>query len=107
MSRRKDPTTIEQYRALESEADFQSWVVGTAKLRGWMVGHLRDARTQDDVTGLKGLPDLVLARGGLVILAELKSENGEIRKSQKPWLEASGNHVWRPSMRAKIEAMLL
>ncbi len=98
----KTPTTTAEYRDLMSEADWQTWVVNTARARGWLVAHLRDSRGQD----ANGLPDLVLARGGLVILAELKTEAGKVRESQKPWLEASGNHVWRPSDRAKVERIL-
>lgn len=86
----------------ESEADFQSWVVDYARLRGWLVAHARDSRRQD----LRGLPDLIMARNGLVILAEIKSMAGKVRKAQEPWLAASGSHLWRPSDRAKIEAML-
>ena len=102
MTPRALPTTTAEYRGLMSEAAWQTWIVNTARARGWLVAHLRDSRGQDAT----GMPDLVLARGGLVILAELKSETGGIRDSQKPWLAASGNHVWRPSMRTKVEAML-
>lgn len=96
------PTTIAEYRALESEADFQTWVVGTARRHHWMVAHLRDSRGQDAV----GLPDLIMARDGVVLLAEIKSMTGRVQVDQKPWLAASGNHIWRPSMRAEIEAVL-
>src|ERR1044071_2787109 len=99
---RRDPVTTADYRDLMSETDWQTWVVSTARARGWLVAHLRDSRGQD----ANGLPDLVLARGGLVILAELKTERGAIRESQRPWLAASGNHVWRPSDRARVEAVL-
>lgn len=99
---RRDPTTTAEYRALEPEAAFMSWVVDYARLRGWQVAHVRDSRGQDT----DGLPDLILARNGLVILAELKSETGDVRTKQREWLGASGNHLWRPSMRAKVQAML-
>lgn len=102
MRRRKDPTTTTEYRLHESEADFQSWVVAYARTRSWLVAHLRDSRGQDT----DGLPDLILARDGMVILAELKSETGHLRPAQVSWLLASGGNLWRPSDRAKIERML-
>jgi len=98
----KTPTTTAEFRLLESEAAFQSWVIAEAKRHGWLVAHVTDSRRQDTT----GLPDMVLARNGLVILAELKTETGGVRDEQKEWLAASGNHLWRPSMRAKISAML-
>ena len=101
--KRKDPTTTEEFRLLESEAAFQSWVVDYARAHSWLVAHVTDSRRQDTT----GLPDLVLARGGLVILAELKSETGKVRPEQEAWLAASGNHLWRPSDRQKITAMLV
>jgi hypothetical protein len=98
------PTTArEALLYAESEADFQSWVVDYARIRGWLCAHLRDSRRQDAV----GLPDLILARNGLVILAELKSMTGAVKDKQKPWLAASGNHLWRPCDRAAVEAVLL
>lgn len=100
--RRKEPTTTSQERALESEAEFQSWVISYARARSWLVAHVRDSRKQDAA----GLPDLVLCRAGLTILAELKSERGKTTPAQDMWLSASGNHLWRPSDRKKIEAML-
>ncbi len=99
---KKQPTTTAEYRAAESEADFQSWVVGYARVHGWLTAHVRDSREQN----VTGLPDLVLARAGLVILAELKAEGGKTTPAQDVWLAASGNHLWRPSMRDKIASML-
>lgn len=101
--RREATTAREALLWAETEADFQTWVVDYARRHGWLVAHLRDSRGQDAV----GLPDLIMARRGLVILAELKSMAGKVdEKKQGPWLEASGSHLWRPSDRARIEAML-
>jgi hypothetical protein len=96
----KQPTTTAEFA--ESEKDFQTWVVDYARLRGWLVAHIYDSRGQDAT----GLPDLVLARAGVVVLAELKTETGSPSPSQDAWLAASGGHLWRPSMRDKIAAML-
>lgn len=102
MTTRRQPTTTADVRRLEPEAAFQTWVIDYARLRGWKVAHVTDSRMQDT----DGLPDLILARRGLVILAELKSETGGVRPKQREWLEASGNHLWRPSDRPRIEVML-
>ncbi len=98
-------TTLTAREALwrrESEADFQSWVVDYARRHGWLVAHMRDSRRQD----VAGLPDLIMARGGEVLLAEVKTMTGKIRTKQIPWMAASGNHLWRPCDRAKIEDLL-
>ena len=45
------------------------------------------------------MPDLILARRGVVILAELKSQTGRLSREQQMWQTALGAHhrVWRPS----------
>jgi hypothetical protein len=97
-----------------NEAEFQSRVVDYAKLNGWRVAHFRPARTErgwrTPMTGDAGFPDLVLARNGFVIFAELKSATGRVSPDQDAWLEAiapdSGRlpwpashyaYVWRPA----------
>jgi len=85
-----------------SEDDFQSRVIGYAKLRGWRVVHIRPARQGvrwvTPYEGDPGLPDLILARGGRILLAEFKSANGRFRPGQQEWLAAAGEHgrLWRP-----------
>lgn len=86
-----------------NEADWQSRIVDTAMLHGWRVAHFRAARTskgwRTPVVGHIGLPDLILARGGVVVLAELKAERGKLGPGQPEWLDALGVHgrLWRPS----------
>ncbi len=103
-------------RAL-SEADLQRWVIETAQALGWMVYHSRKtARTRKDdtvvwhtsYTGDRGFLDLVLARDGVVLIAELKSQKGTVSSDQKLWIKALGAraHVWRPSNRDLIEEIL-
>ncbi len=98
------PTTTAQYRALEPEAAFQSWVMDYARARRWLVAHMTDSRRQDAT----GLPDLIMARGGVVILAELKTARGAARAAQSAWLMAAGEHgyLWRPSDRDFIIELL-
>lgn len=86
------------------EADFQSRVIDTAKWCGWMVHHSRPVQDSDGtwstpIQGDPGLPDLVLARGGVVLLVELKSDKGKPTKDQVKWLDAAGTwgRLWRPA----------
>ena len=78
-----------------TEADFQRLLVELAQLRGWKVQHTRPAqnsrgRWSTPIQGDAGFPDLVLARNGVVIVLELKSEKGRLSASQREWLEALG-----------------
>lgn len=85
------------------EEDFKRRVIETAQTYGWLVAHFRPARTK---TGWRtpveadgaGFPDLVLARDGVVLLAELKSETGRVDVEQQRWIDALGLYarVWRP-----------
>ena len=99
-------------KAKISEADLQHSVIDYAKLRGWMVCHYRPAKTakgwRTPLEGDAGCPDLILARGGVVLLAELKSETGTFRPGQREWLEAAGEHgrLWRPRDWKDIEETL-
>ena len=72
-----------------SERDFQEQIIQLAKLHGWMVHAERPARTKDGwrtaIQGDPGFPDLVLAREGVVIYAELKSEKGRLSPAQIEW----------------------
>lgn len=96
----------------ESEAQFTDWLVEAAKLHGWMVGHFRPARTtrgwRTPVQGDEGFPDVVLARDGVVLIAELKAARGRLRPGQQAWLAALGATavVWRPSDRDEILRVL-
>jgi hypothetical protein len=88
---------------LMTEAEFTSAVIDLAKYRGWLVCHFRPARTvkgwRTPIEGDKGFPDLVLARQGRVIFAELKVGKGALRPEQAAWAEALGNEVylWKPA----------
>ena len=78
------------------------WVIDAAILHGWMVHHARPARTsrgwRTPVQGHVGAPDLLLARDGDVILAELKRNDTYPTREQREWLRHLGGHgcVWRP-----------
>lgn len=74
-----------------TEADLQRKIIDLAKLGGWLVHHVRPARTahgwRTPIEGHAGFPDLVLAhhRHGL-ILAELKADKGRLRGDQEDWI---------------------
>lgn len=89
-----------------SEAAFQKQVIDLAHLHRWRVAHFRPARTT--VAGREtwrtavsadgaGFPDLVLARNGVVLFRELKSDKGKASEDQLAWLLAVGGEIWRPS----------
>lgn len=85
-----------------TEDEWLSRVLDTARVHGWRVQHVRPARTQrgwrTPVQGDRGAPDLLLARGGRVLLVELKSDRGRLGPGQGEWLAAAGEHarLWRP-----------
>jgi hypothetical protein len=85
-----------------TEDDYLRRVLDTATIHGWRVAHFRPAKTakgwRTPMQGHPGLPDLVLARNGRVILAELKSDRGRPTVDQVAWLAALGDHgrLWRP-----------
>lgn len=103
------------------EESFQGQVLNLAKLCGWKVVHFRPARMlqggkvvwRTPVQGDKGFPDLVLARNGYRIFAELKIETGNLSDEQQEWLRELGPTdertlvtVWRPSDWDAIEKIL-
>ncbi len=100
----------------QTEAGFQRAVIQAAKLLGWKVTHYAPVRVVrrggaahfTPVVGDPGGPDLLLARGGAVVLAELKTDAGRVRPDQKAWAAAIGAsyRLWRPSQWPEILAEL-
>lgn len=86
-----------------SEAGLQRRILDLAAYTGWRAVHVRPARTnrgyRTAYEGDPGLPDIVMARGGRVLLAELKSSAGRPTADQQAWLDAAGDHgrLWRPA----------
>lgn len=94
-----------------SEAQFTNTVIELAKFRGWKVAHFRPAQTargwRTPMSGDVGFPDLVLARDGVVIFAELKSDSGRLRKEQIEWAaHLPGAYIWRPKDLDLIKELL-
>ena len=97
---------------MTTEAQLQQAVIDAAHTFGWVVHHVKPARTPDGkyltrIAGDAGFPDLVLARHGDVLFVELKSKVGRLRPEQEVWIEhltpypeygalVHEVHVWRP-----------
>ena len=81
-----------------SEKAFMGNIIALAELTGWLVFHDYDSRLNNP-----GFPDLVLVRGGRIIIAECKTQKGRLRPMQVIWLEALRRcpsvetFLWRPS----------
>lgn len=90
------------------EEQFTRQVIQLAKLFRWFCWHQRPARTakgwRSAGSGDVGCPDLLLARRGRVILAELKAERGKLGPGQREWAEAIGAdyRLWKPSDWSRI-----
>lgn len=79
------------------EADFQRAVIDLAKILGLMVFHSGDSRR--DLCA--GWPDLFIVGTKAALAAELKAEQGRVRREQAEWLEALATvgiktAIWRP-----------
>lgn len=78
-----------------SEAQWQAQAIRWAKAAGWRVMHDADSRRNP---GDAGFPDLVLAKGGVALFIELKTDKGRQTPAQREWEEALPNyHLIRPS----------
>lgn len=95
-----------QVNAVTTEAEFQAQVVDLAKLRGWQVFHAlpvqraSDGKHRTAFQGDAGFPDLVMARAGRIVVAELKREGQKPRPYQLQWLSALAGVDWGPDHRA-------
>lgn len=88
-----------------TESEFQRTVVEAATALNWIVVHF------PNTYGNPIWPDLTLIRGGRIIFAELKREDGTLSRKQRERLWELANagmtvHVWKPSMWESIEATL-
>jgi len=95
-----------------SEDDLKRRILDAAKVHGWQCHHGRPARTargwRTPVEGDAGFPDLVLARDGVLIVAELKRNDAYPTPQQRAWLAQLGpfGRLWRPRDWAAILAEL-
>ena len=108
------PTRLSEYRSLQSEADFLKAVIEYARLKGWLVYHVHeDAATPRVTRGSDpGFVDLVLAKQGRLVCAELKTKRRRPSPSQAVWLavlrtvEGVQVRVWWPDDWLDIEEVL-
>lgn len=81
-----------------TETELLEQTIELATLQGWLVHHDRPARTERGwrtaIQGHAGFPDLVLARGGVVLFRELKGPYGRLTPEQYDW-SWQLDHVWR------------
>lgn len=104
-------TAREALASTITEADWQGFVTSYAALRGWAVYHTYDSRRS-----AAGFPDLVMLRGGRLVVAELKSAKGKTTPAQRRWLDAFGEvaavadtvevYCWRPTDEAAVIEVL-
>jgi len=87
-----------------TEAELQACVIDLAHALNWRVAHFRPALTskgwRTPVGGDgAGFPDLVLAKMGRILFAELKGDHGKLSKAQLDWMGQLDEHleVWRPA----------
>ena len=89
------------------EKEWQTQVLGLAKIYGWAHYH-----TWTSIKSVPGWPDLVLCRPPRIIFAELKTETGKATEAQAWWLDllsrCDGVEValWRPQDLGRIDEVL-
>lgn len=91
------------------ERGFLSAVLQLARSSGWRAYHTHDSRRSEP-----GFPDVVLARSGRIVFAELKTPRGRVTPEQRGWLDvlrkAEGPAVsvflWTPADWPTIETTL-
>jgi hypothetical protein len=87
-----------------TEEDFKANIIELATTLGWKVHHDRPAldprqgfEWRTALEGDAGFPDLVLAKAGRIIFAELKTELGKTSSLQAEWLEHLAGIHWPPA----------
>lgn len=92
-----------------TEGEFATQVIELAQAYGWQVCHFRPARTargwRTAIQGHAGMPDIIAARNGRVVGAELKVGTNKPTEDQLLWLHHWGKeaYLWYPSDWAQIE----
>ena len=94
-----------------TESNFQNTVIELAEWHKWRIYHVAKVKGQLRSETSKGFPDLVFARPGRLVFAELKLEGEYPTEDQKIWLDllrSAGKdvYVWRPADWREIEDVL-
>jgi hypothetical protein len=86
-----------------SEDEFTDQVVELFHTFGWKVVHFRKARKKDGrwmtpIKGHPGSPDVIAARNGTKVFAELKVGRNKPTEDQEQWLHhlGEGAYLWYP-----------
>jgi hypothetical protein len=86
-----------------SEDEFTDQVIAVLQLHGWLVVHFRKARKANGgwmtpIKGNAGSPDIIAAKFGQVLMAELKVGRNKPTPEQSLWLHHAGKHayLWYP-----------
>ena len=86
-----------------SEDEFTNQVIAVFQLHRWKVVHFDRARKKDGswrtpLRGDPGSPDILAARNGQVLLAELKVNKNKPSQFQSEWLKHCGEYgfLWYP-----------
>ena len=74
-----------------TERELRLAIVTAASYNDWLWSYNPDSRR---VQGDPGLPDLILARGGVTLAIELKTNAGRFRDGQRRWAEAMGADLY-------------
>ncbi len=110
-----------------SEKELQEAIIGKrglARILGWRVIHSRPAMIKDPasvdgyswrtaIQGDAGFPDLLMAKDGRCIIAELKGDNSGPSLDQQAWLdvlsavEVLETYLWRPMDLEEIKDIIL
>jgi hypothetical protein len=111
--------TVDEWRGgpgKETETSFGNWLIGYARTQAWRITHFRPAQTAQGwrtaLQGHRGFVDLVLAREGETIHAELKVGRNMPDDDQWAWLiwlastPGAEVYIWRPQHRPFIEQRL-
>jgi hypothetical protein len=88
-----------------TEKELSQWTLDLARLLGWKVARWPTWHS----TGTdSGVPDLLLAREGVVLLVELKRETGKLSPAQEEWAQHAPVLVYKPSdwLSGEIERVL-
>lgn len=105
---RRSLTAREQLDREMPERALQELILQAARFDGWRRHHQRPSPTGrpgkwvSAIQGDRGFPDLILARRGRLVVAELKRELGRLDQDQQAWLDLFGQvpgievFVWRP-----------
>ena len=81
---------------IQSEAELQEAIVELAEILGWRTFHAARIKGHLRTPSSEGFPDLVLAKNGVPLFAELKTNTGRVSNNQILWLLATHGVIWRP-----------